>query len=184
MTEIREPRPGKTFVRSARRLEHAALCLAILIPLVVALTPFLTDAAGLSQTAGLGAWLATLEWTPAQRAITAGTALLPAGALVLALLALRQVCREYVAGQLFSDAVLRAFRHLGHALVAAAVLQLLQPTLLSLLLSLTQPPGARQLTIGVQSSDLLLGLLSAVVLLLVQVMRVAQQVQAENAEIV
>ena len=64
------------------------------------------------------------------------------------------------------------------------MLQLLQPTLLSLLLSLTQPPGARQLTIGVQSSDLLLGLLSAVVLLLVQVMRVAQQVQAENAEIV
>ena len=104
--------------------------------------------------------------------------------VALALLALRQVCREYVAGQLFSDAVLRAFRHLGHALVAAAVLQLLQPTLLSLLLSLTQPPGARQLTIGVQSSDLLLGLLSAVVLLLVQVMRVAQQVQAENAEIV
>ncbi len=184
MTENHEPRPGKTFVRSARRLEHAALGLALLIPPLVALTPFLANPDVLAQTAGLGAWLATLEWTPAQRAIAAGTALLPAGALVLALLALRQVCREYVAGQLFSDAVLRAFRHLGHALVAAAVLQLLQPTLLSLLLSLTQPPGARQLTIGVQSSDLLLGLLSAVVLLLVQVMRVAQQVQAENAEIV
>lgn len=176
--------PGDAFVCSARRLGRVALVLAIFIPPLVVLAPFLSDEATLAQTARLGTWLATLAWTPEQRALVAFVELLPAGALVVALRALCHVCREYVVGALFSEPVLHAFRRVGLALVAAAVLQFLQPTLLSLLLSLTLPAGARQVTVGVHSGDLLLGFLSAVVLLLVQVMRVAQQVQAENAEIV
>ena len=176
--------PDLSLARSARRLSRYALLLGCLIPPLVAVQYLLFNTASFPVPYGMAALLADLEWTGTQRALAAAVALLPASALAGALVAVGRVCREYGAGRLFSDTVLRAYRHLGVALVAMTVLHWLQPTLLGLALALTLPPGQRFVTVGVSSETLLLILLTALVFLLGSVMQVAQRVQSENAEIV
>lgn len=173
-----------TLPRAARRLSRYATTLAWLVaPLVVVqYLLFTTDSFPVPN--GMTSLLAGLEWTLSQRMLAAAVGLLPALALMLALFAVGRICREYAAGRLFSDIVLGAYRRLGMTLVAMTALHWLQPTLLGLALALTLPPGERFVTLGVGSDDLLLILVTALVFMLGSVMRVAQRVQSENAEIV
>ena len=173
-----------TLPRSARRLSRYATTLAWLIaPLVVAQYLFF-NTGSFPAPYGMSSLLGGLEWTLSQRMLAAAVGLPPALAMMLALLAVAHICREYAAARLFSDAVLGAYRRLAVALVATTVLHWLQPTLLGLALALTLPPGQRFVTLGVGSDDLLLILVTALVFVLGSVMRVAQRVQTENAEIV
>ncbi len=183
MSQLSSLPVGVALLRSARRLSQFAIVLAWLIPpLVVAQYLFLDSV--YFNTYGMAPLLVGVEWTLIQRLLAACAGLLPALAIMLALVALSRICREYAAGSLFSDAVLKAYRRLGTALVATTCLHWLQPTLFGLALSLTLPPGKRILSIGLSSDDLLLILVTAVVFMLGSVMQVAQQVQSENAEII
>lgn len=175
---------GATLLRSARRLSRFAAVLAWLIPPVVAAQYLFFDASWFPMPYGISTFLVAVEWSLAQRLLAASVALLPALAVMFALFALSRICREYAGGRLFSDAVLGAYRRLGVALVATTCLHWLQPTLLGAALSLTLPPGKRFISIGVSSDDLLLVLVTAVVFMLGSVMKVAQRVQSENAEII
>ena len=173
-----------TLPRSARRLSRYALALAWLIPPLVVAQYLLFNVGSFPIPYGIAPMLAGLEWSLTQRALAALVALLPALALMLALVAVARICGEYGAGRLFSDVVLGSYRRLGMTLIATTVLQWLQPTLLGLALALTLPAGKRFVTVGVSSETLLLVLVTALVFLLGSVMRVAQGVQSENAEIV
>lgn len=178
------PTSEKTLPRTALRLSRYATLLAWLMPPLVVAQYLLFNVSSIPVPYGMSSLLADLEWNLAQRSLAAVIALLPASALMFALVAVSRICREYAAGQLFSDAVLGGYRHLGVALVAITVFNWLQPTLLGLALALTLPAGRRFVTVGVSSETLLLILLTALVFLLGAVMRVAQRVQCENAEIV
>lgn len=176
--------PESRLPATARRLSRFALLLAMgLPPAVVAQFSFF-DPSLFSIPDGMLATLAGVEWGGVQRLLAAAVALLPATGVSVALLAVARICREYSAGDLFSDVVLKSYRRLGMALATTTVLHWLHPTLLGLALSLTLPPGKRFLTVGVQSDDLLLVLVTGLVFLLGAVMQVAQRIQAENAEIV
>lgn len=175
---------GATLLHSARRLSRFAALLAWLIPPVVAAQYLFFDASWFSMPYGISTFLVAMEWSLTQRLLAAAVALLPALAVMFALLSLSQICREYAGGRLFSDVVLGAYRRLGVALVATTCLHWLQPTLLGAALSLTLPPGKRFISVGVSSDDLLLVLVTAVVFMLGSVMQVAQRVQSENAEII
>ena len=175
---------GAALLRSARRLSRFAVVLAWLIPPAVVGQYLYFEASWFPVPYGMSPLLIGVEWSLVQRLLAAAVALLPALAVVSALFALSRICREYAAGSLFSDAVLKAYRRLGTALVATTCLHWLQPTLFGLALSLTLPPGKRILSIGLSSDDLLLILVTAVVFMLGSVMQVAQQVQSENAEII
>lgn len=169
--------PENRLPTTARRLSRFALLLAVGLPAAVALQFSFFPPAMLETLAGV-------EWNGVQRLLGAGVALLPAGAISLALLSVARICREYAVGELFSDVVLRSYRRLGVALAATTALHWLHPTLLGLALAPTLPSGKRFLTVGVQSDDLLLVLVTGLVFLLGAVMQVARRLQTENAEIV
>lgn len=169
---------------TARRLSRFALFLAVGLPAAVVAQFSFFDPSLFSIPDGMLATLAGVEWDGVQRLLAAAVALLPATGVSLALLAVARICREYAVGGLFSDVVVKSYRRLGVALAAMTVLHWLHPTLLGLALALTLPPGKRFVTVGIQSGDLLLMLVTGLVFLLGAVMQVAQKVQAENAEIV
>lgn len=173
-----------SLLRSARRLSRLAVLLAWLIPPLVVLQHLYLDAAFFPAMQHMAPMLTDVEWTFSRRLVAAAVSLLPSLAVMLALFALGRICREYAAGRLFSDTVLGGYRRLGLALVATTVVNWLHETLLSLGLALTLPPGHRFITVSVTSNDLVLVLVTAIVFMLGAVMRVAQRVQSENAEIV
>lgn len=170
--------------RTAHRLSRFASFLAWAIPLAILAQYLIVDPALLPVPSGMGGTLDHVKWDTVQRLLGAAVALLPVGGIVAALLAVGRICREYSAGGLFSNAVLAAYRHLASALAVTTLLHWLHPTLLNLALALTLPPGQRFLTVGASAEDFLLLLVTGVVFMLGAVMRVAQQLQTENAEIV
>lgn len=176
--------PERALSRSARHLSRFATALAWLIPPLLVAQYLFFNTSSFPVPYGMASLLAGLEWSLSQRLLAAAVGLLPSLAVMLALFAVSRICREYVAGRLFSDVVLGAYRRLAMTLVATTGLHWLQPTLLGLALSLTLPPGKRFVTLGVSSDDLLLVLVTALVFVLGSVMQVAQRVQSENAEIV
>jgi len=173
-----------SLTHTARRLSRLAVILALLTPPLVVVQHVFFDASSFPSSYGMPSLLTGQEWSLDQRLLASLAALFPALAIMVALLSLGRICREYAHGRLFSDTVLSAWRRLGCALVVATALHWLQPTVQSLLLSLTLPEGHRFISVGVSSEDLLLALLTAVVFMLGAVMQVAQRVQSENAEIV
>ena len=177
-----EMRPA--LAATARRLSRFALLLAGMIPLAIVIQFLFFDPSLFPVPYGMASLLADLAWDGSQRLLGAVVALLPASGVTVALLAAARICREYAKGGLFSDAVLAAYRRLGIALAATTLLHWVHPTLLGLALALTLPPGKRFVTVGVSSDDLLMALVTGLVFLLGAVMQVAQEVQADNAEIV
>ncbi len=173
-----------TLIKMARRLAQVATILAWLIPLLVAAQFALGHSVLAEPAYAKEAVFAAVEWTTQRLLIAAMVNLLPGIALMIVLLLLARICREYAEGRLFSPVVIRAYRRMGFALVGVTLLHWLQPTILGLALAITLPAGKRFLYVGVSSDDLLLTLVTAVVFLLGSVMQIAQNIQADNAEIV
>lgn len=185
-TAVRQ-RPGMTrgaLPVSARRLSCFAFLLAAMIPLAVIVQFAFFDASLLPVPNNMGNALANVAWTGQQRVLGAIVALLPTSGVAVALLCVAAICREYARGGLFTETVLVAYRRLGLTLAVTTALNWLHSTLLGLALAITLPPGKRFITVGISSDDLLMVLVTGIVFMLGSVMRVAQKVQAENAEIV
>ena len=107
--------------------------------------------------------------------------------LVSGLLALWHVWRlfgHYAAGRVFDLASVRHLQWLGWGLLALAAARPLSHTLAVLTLSWHNPPGQRQLLVGINSDHYALLMLGLVLVAMARIMRESVRVAQENAEFV
>lgn len=92
-----------------------------------------------------------------------------------------QLLTEYLGGRVFSPQALRALRGLARTLLGLALIAVPQRTALVLALTLGNPPGQRQLVMGLSGTDLLVLLVAGLLWLLAEVMAHAAQLAEDNA---
>lgn len=188
---------------SLPRAEAASLAvrlrrLSLSVQALVLLGVVATGAGGLAVAVGPGPWL--LSWlgsccvglpdlingevTAAVRWRLAG-ALLPIVGLTLALFwQLWSLFGQYRRGRVFSAASLTHLRRFGWLMVLYALARPLTGGLLSVAVSLDNPPGQRHLVLGYGSDDYALLLLALVFVAIAKVMAEAARAAEENEQFV
>jgi hypothetical protein len=161
-------------------LSAASLLLAVLLPLATFWFWF-AQPEEVIRRAGLPPSTEPALW---QMGLGVVVALLPVLLLSTALLAARRCFRLFRVGAYLTREVVGALRSFGARVAAASLGAILVPPLLSLLLSIGNPPGSRALTFQL-SSDTLVGLLVGGTLwALAAVMARAVALADEHAQIV
>lgn len=170
----------------ARRLGRVvlvvrALCVLgvltlLMVPVWFWLSPENVRALG-PQMAGLSAEIAVDDRA---RALGAAVSLLPVGVGLYALWQLWRLFAEYGAGRVFGREAQSRLKRFAWALLAAALLAPLVRAAMSVVLTLGNPPGQRQLVIGLSWDDYLAVLLAVVLIAIATVMAEAVRVAEEN----
>lgn len=114
------------------------------------------------------------------RALGAVVSLLPVAIGLYALWQLWTLFAEYGAGRVFGRTALARLKRFAWALLAAALLAPLVRAAMSVVLTLGNPPGQRQLVIGLSWDDYLSVLLAVVLIAIATVMAEAVRLAEEN----
>lgn len=114
------------------------------------------------------------------RTLGAAVSLLPVAVGLYALWQLWRLFAEYGAGRVFGREAQARLKRFAWALLAAALLAPLVRAVMSVVLTLGNPPGQRQLVIGLSWDDYLAVLLAAVLIAIATVMAEAVRVAEEN----
>lgn len=114
------------------------------------------------------------------RSLGAAVSLLPIGVGLYALWQLWRLFAEYGAGRVFGREAQSRLKRFAWALLAAALLAPLVRAVMSVVLTLGNPAGQRQLVIGLSWDDYLAVLLAAVLIAIATVMAEAVRVAEEN----
>ncbi|UXH79639.1 DUF2975 domain-containing protein [Roseateles amylovorans] len=183
MTESRLP-SGLTRIRW---IAHCVRVMAVIAMVTVVGFQwwFWSDAAWVQRTA-------TTDWNltgPMQLDVMArGSAAvvnLPATLLTLyALMCLWRLFGCYLRAEVFTAPAAHHLRRLGQAVIAMAVVTPLTQTATIIALTLGNPPGKRQLIVGLSSQHYIVLLCGLVLLAMALIMREAQRMAQENAEFV
>ena len=133
------------------------------------------------QMAGVSGAIVVDERT---RALGAAVSLLPIAVGLYALWQLWRLFAEYGAGRVFGRAAQVRLQRFAWALLAAALLAPLVRAVMSVVLTMGNPAGQRQLVIGFSWNDYLAVLLAAVLIAIATVMAEAVRVAEENESFV
>ena len=114
------------------------------------------------------------------RALGAAVSVLPVAVGLYALWQLWRLFAEYGAGRVFGREAQARLKRFAWALLAAALLAPLVRGVMSVVLTLGNPPGQRQLVISLSWDDYLAVLLAAVLIAIASVMAEAVRVAEEN----
>jgi len=110
--------------------------------------------------------------------------LVPLGCTVWAMWSLRQLFASYAQGQVFSQEPLRHLNNVANALFLGVLADFLMQAPISYLLSLANPPGHREISLGFGSNDAAQLFIAGTVLVIARVMAEAGRVADENAAFV
>ena len=110
--------------------------------------------------------------------------LIPLGAILYGLHKLRRLFRLYENGLIFTERNVDCFRGLGRALVVWVACHVARTTLLSIILTMNNPPGQRMVTVGLDSGDFTGVFVGVVVLIISWVMDEGRRIQEDQALIV
>lgn len=110
--------------------------------------------------------------------------MLPLGVVIYALLRLKNLFMLYEQGSIFTEQNVDCFRSLGRALVVWVVCDIVNRTLLGIVLTLDNPPGKRLLVIGLDGGDFTGIFVGVAVLIISWVMDEARKMQEEQALII
>jgi hypothetical protein len=124
------------------------------------------------------------DLTFAVRLRMAGVTLLPVAISLSLLWQLWCLFGQYRRGVVFSRPALGHLRHFGWLMVALAVVEPLSRALMSVAISLDNPPGQRMLVLTLGSYDYALLLLSLVLVAIARVMAEAARVAEENEQFI
>jgi uncharacterized membrane protein YvlD (DUF360 family) len=112
------------------------------------------------------------------------TELVPMTALIYGLMKLRELFSYYEKGLIFAGKNVACFRSLGRALIAWVICDVAKNSLLSIVLTLHNPPGQRLITIGLYSADFTAVFVGIVILFIAWVMDEARKIQEDQALII
>jgi hypothetical protein len=167
----------------SRRLSILCTVLIVVLPIVCVLYWGMSSAEALSrQFTGGPDGFANLGWPQRLAGFElSAIALIP---LSLALSALRRLLRLYSEGTIFDAQNVLAIGKIGKWLAWFGIAQLLDATLIPLVLTLANPPGRRLLVITLSTGAIEAILLGAVMLIIARVMDEARIIADEQAQTV
>lgn len=110
--------------------------------------------------------------------------LLPLSVTIYALIKLKALFHLYETGHIFTAENVRCFRGLGKTLLVWVACDIVNRTLLGIVLTLDNPPGKRLLVIGMDGGDFTGLFVGAVVLIISWVMDEARKMQEDQALII
>jgi hypothetical protein len=182
------PLPSAALAQRLGRLARVVRCLCVLAAAVLAAWPvlllFAPDslvAIGAGQAPGIDLRdLLQGEFTFAARSRVALASLLPCGLGLALLWQLWGLFSEYQRGAVFSVRALTCLRRFASLLVLLALSSPLTQVLMSVAISLDNPPGQRQIVISLSSNDYGLVLGALVFVAIARVMTEAARVAEEN----
>jgi hypothetical protein len=175
-----------------RRIRRMSLilsyfCLALLLSLPIATVMFwlLSEQAVLAARMASGAALPiAYVLHPWQRFAGAGISLMPLGCLLLGLWHVRRCFLAFADGHFFGLDVVTHLRRFAAWACAACVASLIAQPALSVLLTLYNPVGHRQLTLGVSTTELFTLFVAGTIWLIAGVMTHASALAEENAQFI
>lgn len=170
--------------RLSKYLATLCVVLALALPVCIAIAWTQTDAAELGIKAGLGLKTIQQALSGWQRICGALLTAVPAGMLIVGLLHARACFRLFAAGRYFELATVRHLRGLAAWTGASIISSVPASAALSVLLTLQNGPGHRQLTLGISSSQILLLFFAALVWVIAAVMARAADLAEEHAQFV
>lgn len=121
---------------------------------------------------------------PANRALAFLATMIPGGLSIYGLVALRRLFDAYRQGAIFAAGNALHLRAFAVSVVAAAIAKMLIVPVLSIVLSWHNPPGARALSIAINSDDIGARFVGLLFLVVAWIMAEAQQLAEDNAQIV
>ncbi len=110
--------------------------------------------------------------------------LLPLGVTLYGLLRLKDLFGLYEKGSIFTEENVNCFRSLGRTLIVWVACDVVSNSLLSIVLTLDNPPGRRMIAVGLNSGEFTGIFVGAVVLIISWVMDEARKIQEEQALII
>ena len=110
--------------------------------------------------------------------------LIPLAAVIFGLQKLRTLFRLYETRLIFTEQNVDCFRSLGKALILWVIANVVRNTLLSVVLTIHNPPGQRVITFGLYSTDFTGIFVGIIILVISWVMDEGRKIQEEQALIV
>jgi hypothetical protein len=110
--------------------------------------------------------------------------MIPMGVIIYGLQKLEGLFLLYENGLIFTEQHVRCFRSLGRALIVWVGCDVVRNSLLSMVLTLDNPPGQRVITVGLGSADFAAVFVGIVVLIISWVMDEGRKIQEDQALIV
>jgi hypothetical protein len=110
--------------------------------------------------------------------------LVPLSALIFGLMRLRKLFSLYEKGNIFTEENVNCYRSLGRTLMVWVGCDIVNRTLLGIVLTLDNPPGKRLLVLGMDGGDFTGIFVGATVLIISWVMDEARKMQEEQALII
>ena len=126
----------------------------------------------------------TQDLSTLTRLLAAATGMIPIMAMIYGLLKLRELFGLYEDGLIFTQKNVACIRSLGRALVAWVICDVVKNSLLSIVLTLPNPPGHRIITLGLYSADFTAIFVGIVILIIAWVMDEARKMQEDQALII
>lgn len=106
--------------------------------------------------------------------------LLPLLALVYVLFNLRQLFAFYIKGNIFSFEHVRLFKKIAKGLVFWVILSIIYDSATSVLFTFSNPPGQRELTVGISSSEITTLIIAAAIFVIAWVMDEGRMIAEEQ----
>ena len=110
--------------------------------------------------------------------------MIPASVIIYGLLRLRALFLLYRSNIFFTDANARHLRAFSAALFVNALLTPITGTLLSIVLTMSNPPGQRSLSLAVGSHQIVTAFIAATFMIIAAIMVEGRKLADENAEII
>lgn len=167
--------------RWSRILSIACLVLIVVSPIVVAVYWAMADAKTLAQDVNLTLVAGDRSLENWQRLLGGLIVEASLALLLTGLWEARKCFRLFSAGQIFTAETVACLRRFAAWVAASVAAGMIGNAAISVLITVLNPPGMRQLTVGIGSDQILMLLFSGIVWLMAAVMSQGQLLAEENA---
>ncbi len=174
MTQLNRLRKWARFLEWTTLLSLMAIPSAIIVGLVISpITP-------VSLNQRLDALTVSPSATNVQMYAAIGLNLIPVVVLLFTLNTMRKLFSAYHKGEVFTDACARLIQSIGRGFVSLALLPFVLHPILSVLLSISNPPGQRSISVNVSSEMIFFALSGGLIIVIGWAMRQASELASEN----
>jgi len=170
----------------SRLLGWVCLALVVLLPVSVVVVwlnfdvfgPSMADRLGITRSHALPEQL-----QPVQMALGIGVMMVPAAVMAFGLWNLRQLFAGFGAGRIFTLENTRALRIFAWSAMAVIVVQFFTDGLLTVVLTLNNPPGQRVLALSLSTEQIIALFVGAVFVVIARVLEEGRKLADDNASI-
>jgi len=165
---------------ASRRLRRILLTIVCILPVLDALVWLFMNKFPEMMWRKMLPYFVTMPLPVSARLMGFVVTMLPTGIAMIGGYHLMRLFRLYEQGQIFRDSNVRCFRNLSRVLIWWFVVGIVQKSLLSIALTLHNPPGQRMITVELGSPDLTALLLGAILAVIAWVMEEGRKLQEDQ----